>query len=131
LNPTRRQLPYNLAFGTDEPLFKVMQRPENSYNRKRFAVAMRGTAALDPPDLILQGTTDSIIIALNLTLTGFEWGLLPSGGIVVDVGAGIGHASLTIAQKHPTLHIINQDLAPAVELSRTVSEERKPRECPN
>ncbi|KAJ7115442.1 O-methyltransferase [Mycena epipterygia] len=103
LHPDEQKLPYNLGFGTDEPMFKVMQRPENTYNRKRFAVAMHGTAASDPPETILQG---------------FDWSLLPSGGIVVDVGGGIGHASLAIALKHPKLRIINQDLGPAIELSK-------------
>ncbi|KAJ7101320.1 O-methyltransferase [Mycena belliarum] len=103
LHPTRGKLPCNLAFRTDEPWFKYMQRPENTYVRKRFAVAMKGTAATDSPEIILQG---------------FRWGELPGGSIVVDVGGGIGHASMTIAQKHPTLRIVNQDLGPAVEQSR-------------
>ncbi|KAJ7235736.1 O-methyltransferase [Mycena haematopus] len=102
--PEEQKLPHNLAQKTDEPLFKVMQRPENRSKLRRFAVAMQGTAASDPPELILQG---------------FDWGALPSGGVVVDVGGGIGHASLAIAQKHPGLHIINQDLGPAIELSKT------------
>ncbi|KAJ7488300.1 O-methyltransferase [Mycena latifolia] len=116
LHPTRPQLPYNLAFRTDEPWFKFVQRPENTYLRKRFAVGMQGTAATDPPEVILQG---------------FDWGQLPSGGIVVDVGGGIGHASMTVARKYPQLRIINQDLGPAVELSKTHWKENFPAHVDN
>ncbi|KAJ7135582.1 S-adenosyl-L-methionine-dependent methyltransferase [Mycena epipterygia] len=105
------KLPYNLAFRTDDSFFKVMQRPDNALNLARFSVAMRGTAAADPPEMILQG---------------FDWGSLPSGGIVVDVGGGIGHVSLAIALGHPKLHIINQDSAPTVELSKVHWKERFP-----
>lgn len=118
------KLPYNLAFRTDDSFFKVMQRPDNALNLARFSVAMRGTAAADPPEMILQGGLNDFRVWFNLTslfYSGFDWGSLPSGGIVVDVGGGIGHASLAIALGHPKLHIINQDSAPTVELSKVVS----------
>ncbi|KAJ7101321.1 O-methyltransferase [Mycena belliarum] len=103
LNPAQRLLPFNLAFKTEQSWFEFMQRPENTYRRKRFAVAMQGTAATDAPDVVLKG---------------FDWGQLGSGAVVVDVGGGIGHASLAVARKHPTLRIINQDLGPTIELSK-------------
>ncbi|KAJ6603387.1 O-methyltransferase, partial [Mycena vulgaris] len=103
LQPDLQKLPYNLAFNIDEEHWKLLQRPENTYKRERFAIGMRGMAASDPPELILQG---------------FNWGLLPSGSVVVDCGGGIGHASLTIARKHPELRIITQDFAAVVDLSR-------------
>ncbi|KAJ6626054.1 O-methyltransferase [Mycena sp. CBHHK59/15] len=111
LHPEEQKLPYNRANRTDEPMFKVLQRPENRYNLKRFAVAMQGTAAADPPERILQG---------------FDWGMLPSGGVLVDVGGGIGHASMAIALKYSTLQIINQDLGPAIELSKSHWKEHFP-----
>ncbi|KAJ7679477.1 O-methyltransferase-domain-containing protein [Mycena polygramma] len=77
-----------------------------TYNVSRLAVAMRGTAATEPQDLIFQG---------------FDWSALPSNGTIVDVGGGIGHLSLTIAQKYPHLRIANQDLAAPIELSKAVS----------
>ncbi|KAJ7142268.1 O-methyltransferase [Mycena epipterygia] len=116
LHPETQKIPYNRAFGTDEPLFKVLQRPENSYDLRRFAVMLRGTAISDPPQLILQG---------------FDWDQLPAGAAVVDVGAGIGHASLTIALKHPKLHIITQDLGPTIELSRAHWREQFPSHIDN
>ncbi|KAJ7605435.1 S-adenosyl-L-methionine-dependent methyltransferase [Mycena polygramma] len=104
LNPGK--LPFNIAFRTDEAMFAWYQRPENTYNVRRFAVAMRGTAATESQDLIFQG---------------FDWSALPSNGTIVDVGGGIGHLSLTIAQKYTHLRIANQDLAAPIELSKAVN----------
>ncbi|KAJ6595363.1 O-methyltransferase [Mycena sp. CBHHK59/15] len=111
LNPSEKRLPYNLACATDEPLFTWMQRPENRYNLSRFAVAMQGTAATEPPELIFQG---------------FDWSLLRRGGVLVDVGGGIGHSSLLIAKKYPGLPVVNQDLGPAIELSKAYWKEHFP-----
>jgi len=64
---------------------------------------MQGTAATEPSGLIFQG---------------FDWGLLPYNGTIVDVGGGIGHVSLTIAKKYPHLRVVMQDLARSIELSK-------------
>ncbi|KAJ7936101.1 O-methyltransferase [Mycena leptocephala] len=95
LDPKEGVLPYNRAFGTDQPLYYWMQRPENAFRLQRFGLGMQGTAATEPPDAIF---------------TGFDWSALPAGSILVDVGGGIGHTSLTIAQRNPALRIVNQDL---------------------
>ncbi|KAF7343087.1 hypothetical protein MVEN_01739100 [Mycena venus] len=102
LNPNG-VLPFNLAHQTGEAMFTWFQRPENSYNVSRFAVAMKGTAATEPSDLIFRG---------------FDWSLLSSNGTIVDVGGGIGHLSLTIAKRYPHLRVVNQDLAGPIELSK-------------
>ncbi|KAJ7115443.1 O-methyltransferase [Mycena epipterygia] len=102
LAPTDK-LPFNLAHGTDDPMFGWMQRAENRHNVTRFAVAMQGTAASEPSEVIFQG---------------FDWSLLPSGATIVDVGGGIGHSTLTIAKRYPELRIINQDLGPTLEVSK-------------
>ncbi|KAF8135213.1 O-methyltransferase [Mycena galopus ATCC 62051] len=101
--PGQDKLPLQLALKTDEPFFNILQRPENRYKLKRFAVAMEGSTALDLPEMILQG---------------FDWGALPGGAIVVDVGGGIGQISLAIAQEHPGLRIVIQDLGPAIKLAK-------------
>ncbi|KAJ6581687.1 O-methyltransferase [Mycena capillaripes] len=96
-------LPFKLAYRTEEDFFTWLHQAENSYNATRFGVAMQGTAATEPSDLIFQG---------------FDWGLLPHNGTIVDVGAGIGHASLTISKKYPHLRMVMQDLARSIELSK-------------
>ncbi|KAJ7149189.1 O-methyltransferase [Mycena crocata] len=97
------KLPFNLACKTNQGMFSWMQDPENRSHVLRFAVAMQGTGATEPPETIFQG---------------FDWSLLPSNDLIVDVGGGIGHSSLTIAKRYPHLRIINQDLGPTLEVSK-------------
>jgi ubiquinone/menaquinone biosynthesis C-methylase UbiE len=54
-------------------------------------------------------------------MPGFDWSVLPAGSVLVDVGGGIGHTSLTIAQRNPTLRIVNQDLEHQVADAKAVS----------
>ncbi|KAJ6580434.1 O-methyltransferase [Mycena vulgaris] len=105
------QLPFNLAYNTAEPLFLWMEDPKNSYNVSRFAVGMQGPTATEPPDLIFQG---------------FDWSLLPPKSVIVDVGGGIGHVSLTIAKKYPQLRVVNQDLGSPIEISKAHWKEHFP-----
>ncbi|KAJ7327940.1 S-adenosyl-L-methionine-dependent methyltransferase, partial [Mycena albidolilacea] len=100
LDPKEGELPYNRAFGTDQPLYYWMQRPENALRLQRFGLGMQGTAATEAPDAIF---------------TGFDWSALPADSILIDIGGGLGHTSMTIAQKNPTLRIIKQDLDHQVE----------------
>ncbi|KAF8182513.1 O-methyltransferase [Mycena galopus ATCC 62051] len=93
-------LPYHRGLGTDQPLYYWMQRPENLLRLQRFGLGMQGTAATESPDAIF---------------TGFDWSALPPGSILVDVGGGLGHTSMTIAQRNPALRIINQDLEHQVD----------------
>ncbi|KAJ7054305.1 O-methyltransferase [Mycena amicta] len=104
LEPKEGVLPYNKAFDTDLPLYYYMQKPENLYRLQRFGLGMQGTAATEAPDAIF---------------TGFEWGSLPTGGLLVDVGGGNGFTAMTIAQKHPKLKVVVQDLD--VEGAKTAS----------
>ncbi|KAJ7113840.1 O-methyltransferase [Mycena epipterygia] len=120
INPNGK-IPFNLAYKTEEPLFTWMQKPENSYNVSRFAVAMQGTAATEPTELIFQGASVSLINNIS-----FDWNQLPSGGSIVDVGGGIGYLSLSIAKRYPQLRVVNQDLGPAIELSKEFWREQFP-----
>ncbi|KAF8132734.1 S-adenosyl-L-methionine-dependent methyltransferase [Mycena galopus ATCC 62051] len=99
----QQTLPYKLAFKTEEPIYNILLRPENRHKLKRFTVAMESSAAWDQPELILQG---------------FDWGALPAGAVMVDVGGGIGQILLAIAKIHPELRIVNQDRSPAIELAK-------------
>ncbi|KAF8180013.1 O-methyltransferase [Mycena galopus ATCC 62051] len=101
-NPTET-VPFSLAYRTEKSMFAWMHETQNQYSMARFAVAMQGTAATEPSDLIFQG---------------FDWSLVPSQGKIVDVGGGIGHLSLTIAKRYPQLRVVNQDLAQAIDMSR-------------
>ncbi|KAF7302711.1 hypothetical protein HMN09_00906000 [Mycena chlorophos] len=111
LEPKEGQLPYNKAFGTDVPLYYYMQRPENLYRLQRFGLGMQGTAATEAPDAIF---------------TGFEWDSLPSGAVLVDVGGGNGFSSMTIAQKHPKIKVVVQDLDQAIEGAKSLWKESFP-----
>lgn len=44
---------FNRAFNTDSSLWDWYETPENEHRHKRFGMAMRGVAALQPPDAIL------------------------------------------------------------------------------
>ncbi|KAK6991926.1 S-adenosyl-L-methionine-dependent methyltransferase [Favolaschia claudopus] len=96
-------LPFNLAYGTKEPIFEWMEHPGNSYHVNRFAVAMPGTAAMEPEDLIFRG---------------FDWSAMACESVIVDVGGGIGHVSLTVAKKYPNIRVVNQDFASPIEISK-------------
>ncbi|KAF7291760.1 Methyltransf-2 domain-containing protein [Mycena chlorophos] len=94
---SERILPFNKAYNTDLAHYAWLHQPENVLPFKRFALAMDGVMAMKPGDGILEG--------------GFDWGSLPAGSRIVDVGSGNGQVSLHIARNHPELRIVNQDLA--------------------
>ncbi|KAJ7073574.1 O-methyltransferase [Mycena amicta] len=115
LRPTK--LPMSLAFNTDKSVFDWFHsEPGNEYNVARFAVAMEGTSATEPGDLIFQG---------------FDWGDLPAGSVIIDVGGGIGYVSLAIAKRYPHLHIVNQDMEAVIEISKQHWNEHFPEHVAN
>lgn len=100
-----------------------LQNLGKSYNVSRFAVAMQGTAATEPADLIFQGMLYFFIpnnTWCDTECEGFEWSLLPSNGTIVDVdvGGGIGYLSPTIAKRYPHLRAVNQDLGSPIEFRK-------------
>ncbi|KAK0473419.1 S-adenosyl-L-methionine-dependent methyltransferase [Armillaria novae-zelandiae] len=74
--------PFNYALKTDLPFWQWLDLPENEYERRKFGLAM--TCA-----------------PLHSMLEGFEWGLLPKNSLVVDVGGGVGMATLPVAKDRP------------------------------
>ncbi|CAK5276538.1 unnamed protein product [Mycena citricolor] len=54
----------------------------NSFRLERFGKAMAGTASWESPGSVFQG---------------FDWGSLPRGSVVVDVGGGIGSTTMLLA----------------------------------
>ncbi|KAJ7195330.1 O-methyltransferase, partial [Mycena pura] len=97
LDPAGQQRPLARAIRTDEPMFQWFTRPENRYRRSRFGLAMLGG---EPEGLLFKG---------------YDWGSLPTDAVLVDVGGGIGTASMAIAQQNPTFKVVVQDLAPTIE----------------
>ncbi|KAF8909115.1 O-methyltransferase [Mucidula mucida] len=81
---------FNMVNKTELTFFEYLGLLENAHIRQRFGIAM-GT----------QGT---------LTMNGFDWHSVPESAIVVDVGGGVGRASLPIARTCPGLTIKVQDL---------------------
>lgn len=56
-----------------------------------------------------------------LIVKGFDWGSLPEGSLVVDVGGGIGSTSMTIAKTFSHLRFCIQDRPKTVELGLSAS----------
>ncbi|KAJ7457536.1 O-methyltransferase [Mycena galericulata] len=100
LDPAGEQNPLTRAFGLKEPMFNWFMQPENRHRVNRFALAMHGTAASEPLELIFNG---------------YDWSQLPDGAVLVDVGGGLGSSSMAIAKKYPSFRVVNQDLAPTIE----------------
>lgn len=65
--------------------------------------------------------------AAKHVVEGFDWGSLPSGSTVVDVGGSHGDIDVAIARKYPGLKFVVQDLpetiASAAEAKRTIQDE--------
>ncbi|KAF7321194.1 S-adenosyl-L-methionine-dependent methyltransferase [Mycena chlorophos] len=93
-------IPHMRAFNTPLNMFQWFEAPEQEQRLRRFGVAMRGTGEEEPVDTILKG---------------FDWGALPSGSTVVDVGGGIGTFGIRIAKAHPQLKIVTQDRSSVIE----------------
>ena len=53
--------------------------------------------------------------------TGYDWTSIPQGGLVVDVGCGLGHVSLEIAKFRPDIHIVLEDCATVMNEAKEVS----------
>ncbi|KAJ7262508.1 S-adenosyl-L-methionine-dependent methyltransferase [Mycena rebaudengoi] len=86
---------WHRTLAIDVPFHRWFEQPPQRKLRTLFGIAIKGYAEMNPPSTILDA---------------FPWASLPKGAAVVDVGGGIGSAALLLAQKHPHLRIIVQDL---------------------
>ncbi|KAF7349729.1 hypothetical protein MSAN_01699700 [Mycena sanguinolenta] len=111
LHPKEGELPFNRAYRTSESIWDWLHRPENVYQMQRFAIGMQGSIALESTDAIHKG---------------FDWGGLPTGSVLVDVGGGTGHISLAIAQKNPGLRVVVQDMEDTIKDSKIYWREHLP-----
>ncbi|KAK0235364.1 S-adenosyl-L-methionine-dependent methyltransferase [Armillaria nabsnona] len=99
--------PFNYTVKTDLPFWQWLDLPENEYERRKFGLAMN-------------------CAPLHGMLEGFEWGLLPKNSVVVDVGGGVGMATLPVARVFPDLRIVIQDRPKFVEDARKLWKEELP-----
>ncbi|KAK0450342.1 S-adenosyl-L-methionine-dependent methyltransferase [Desarmillaria tabescens] len=99
--------PFNYTSKTDLPFWQWLDLPENEEERRKFGLAM--TCA-----------------PKHSMLDGFEWGQLPQNGVVVDVGGGVGMATLPVAKVFPDLKIIIQDRPKFVADARKLWKEELP-----
>ena len=58
--------------------------------------------------------------SLTINFIGFDWESVQHGGLVVDVGCGLGHVSLEIAKVRPDLHIVLEDRSTVINEAKNV-----------
>ncbi|KAJ2983599.1 hypothetical protein NQ176_g578 [Zarea fungicola] len=96
------QTGFNIAFGTEDPLFNFLVK-----NPDRFDRFNRGMAGLSKHG----GRSLQSVIEI------YPWDTLGSA-VCVDLGGGNGHVSVALAEKYPKLSFIVQDLEVAVQAGR-------------
>ncbi|OCB85132.1 S-adenosyl-L-methionine-dependent methyltransferase [Sanghuangporus baumii] len=99
------------AFNMTDTFFEFLDRPTEEYRRKRFAIVMARTNRGNTPAAIVES---------------FDWESIPDGGILVDVGGGLGHVALEIAKAHPKLHIVVEDRPLVMDQAKSFWEENLP-----
>ncbi|KAM6501362.1 S-adenosyl-L-methionine-dependent methyltransferase [Amanita muscaria] len=88
--------PFGVGVSGGKDFWSWVEHPDRAYSHRRFDIAMRGL--LD-----------------NTPVIAMDWKSLPQNTLVVDVGGGVGSATLAIARAYPHLKVIIQDRAPVVE----------------
>lgn len=92
-------------------MFEWLSAPGNAHKLHRFGCAMRGMGSLTPESAILAG---------------FDFASLPPGSTVVDVGGGVGTASLPILRACPQLKLVVQDTEEVVRVAPGFWEKQYP-----
>ena len=72
---------------------------------------MHGIGLMQPPEVLTNGELLSLIKGVRFLMVykALEWGSLPEGSKVVDVGGGVGTSSLRIARAFSNVKCIIQD----------------------
>ncbi|PSN62389.1 hypothetical protein BS50DRAFT_638035 [Corynespora cassiicola Philippines] len=100
LTEKKNETAFNIAMNVEQPFFDHLK--QNREMNTMFSSYMRNVAS-------------SEATSLKHLVNGFDWGSLPSGATVVDVGGSTGHASAVLAEKFPNLFFIVQDLPETLE----------------
>ncbi|KAF7335897.1 S-adenosyl-L-methionine-dependent methyltransferase [Mycena sanguinolenta] len=103
--------PFSRGIGRPEGLWTYFARPEGQVQGHRFNIAMEGVKTIVPTDAVLNA---------------YDWGCLAPGSLVVDVGGGVGTASLILAAEFPELKFLVQDLEKVIEQGEKVWNEQMP-----
>ncbi|KAF9458915.1 S-adenosyl-L-methionine-dependent methyltransferase [Collybia nuda] len=94
------QAPMQRGLGTDMTYWDWYSQPERLYERRRFGLAMKGVASMEPPGFLLDA---------------LDWNSLPADSTVVDVAGGIGNSAMTILKAFPHLNAVVQDIPAVIE----------------
>ncbi|EJD07854.1 S-adenosyl-L-methionine-dependent methyltransferase [Fomitiporia mediterranea MF3/22] len=110
--------PLNTAFSLarnlpDKAMFDWLSLPSNAHRLHRFGCAMRSMGALGSG-----GETE--------VLNGYDFASLPHGSVIIDVGGGVGAASLPILRENLHLKLMVQDTEEVVKVAPSVWERQYP-----
>ncbi|KAL0955316.1 hypothetical protein HGRIS_004201 [Hohenbuehelia grisea] len=94
-DPGPYQSAFNIAIKDTINTFAWYDKPDNAVRGRRFAAGWKGIGDRFPPVLFTSA---------------LDWKALSDGSTVVDVGANVGSATLTLAKEFPHLHYVVQDL---------------------
>jgi hypothetical protein len=103
--------PLQRAHKMDVPLYDWIQQPEQDYRRRRLGLAMGGISGMEPEDSILSA---------------FDWGSIPYGGTVVDVGGGLGTVQFPLNKAHPQLKLVIEDRPEVIADGLKLWNEKRP-----
>ncbi|KAJ3567380.1 hypothetical protein NP233_g6405 [Leucocoprinus birnbaumii] len=92
--------PFNVAWGTDKPLWEWYQLPENAWRYKRFNSAMEGL---------------KLFFNDQVFLDAYDWSSLKSTDVAVDIAGGVGPVTLAISKQFPELKFVLEELPPVIE----------------
>jgi hypothetical protein len=107
--------PFNRAFNTRLGIWEWFELPENELRHRRFGKGMDGITNFFPAEHTIHGSHCSIqyafrrILILFWSCLAYDWKSLSKGDLVVDVGGGIGSATLHVAKAFPDLRFVVQD----------------------
>lgn len=96
---------FNAAYKTPLPFWAWIELPGNERDLQLFGLAMEGMT-----NFFVRDTTD-----------GFDFGSVEAGGVVVDVGGGVGSSTMMYARKYKHLKYVVQDRDMVITQAQNVS----------